>query len=916
MRSCLEQAWSGSSAVLVIVGDPGIGKTTMLAQARLAAPGTVLATTGIESETDIAYGNLADVFRSHDAQLSAIPERQADALASVFALGPSKPADRFTVATATLNLLGAIAGDGPLLVTVDDAQWIDPASFQALLYAANRIDVSGVMIVFAVRSRQPAGAQLSRFPTLSLDGLGAADARQLLAEAGVPGLSEASTSRLVEESGGNPLALLTLPATMPADDLALWALSAEPLPISSVLEDAFCGNITTLPAPTREALLMLAIRGAGPGKHTPAWSEAELSLDDLDPAEEAGLIIYRQGRPEFRHPLIRAAAYRVPTSGARRRAHLRAAALLESSTSPQALERRAGHLVAAGTAADESLAAMFQATADQELALGNFTVSGKLYQRSADLTPDPNVGMRRMLLAANALRVAGAIDESCGLLAEAATRGDDPALGAAIGHALSRLEVYRGSMIRGRDELLALGGAAAARSPEQAADILSDAALASTVIGDMETARTSAQRAMDLATHPGSSPPLQVSATSAMVSALSGDPGGARTLLVPRTDEIDSVDPLGIDFIYQVSLELSLSHFAIEEADRSRVLLERAVGGARERGATGVLPFRLGSLARVEFWQGHWATALATAHEALRLADETGWISERTSSLATLARIEALTGHHDECRSHAWEAITAAEDAGAGTYAALGFVAYGLLEFTQQNSAAAIEQFEKVAAFADETGFARSPVMWWSSDLIECYVAEGMLDAARHELAKLQLAASGPAMPTTAAVAARCRALLEPEAFERHMADAMELHALGDMPFERARTELLIGGHLRRHNQPSKARPVLTSALSTFDRLGAVDWASRARDQLEAAGVRIRRSTNGLDELTPQELQVALAVARGMSNKEVAGQLFLSVKTVEFHLSHVFHKLGVNRRSRLAGLVARHEAWQGPRVTT
>ena len=901
----MDSARSGASSVLVIEGDPGIGKSTMLAEARASAAGTTLSTTGIDGESDIAYGNLADVFRGHYDHLAAIPERQADALASVFAIGPSKPADRFTVASATLNLLGSIAADGPLLVTVDDTQWVDPASFQALLFTANRLGEVGAVLLFAVRARQPAGQQLSRFPNLALDGLDAAAARQLLAESGVPAMSEASTSRLVEESGGNPLALLTLPTTMPADDLALWALSAEPLPIGSVLEEAFCGNITSLPQLTRQALLMLAILGSERALHAPVIPE--LSLDDLDPAEEAGLIVYRHGRPEFRHPLIRAAAYRVASSTARRRAHLQAARILESATSPQALERRAGHLVAAGTAADESLASTFQAAAEHELATGNFTVAGKLYQRSADLTPAANVAMRRMLLAANALRLAGAIDEARGLLGDAASRGDDPGLRIAIAYALSRLEVYRGAMIQGRDELLRLGSSAAGVSPRLAADILSDAALASTVIGDMRTARSAAGRAMALVDDTGSQPPLQVAAVGALVNALSGDPGATRALLEPRTSEIDTVDPLGIDFVYQVTLELSLAHFAVEESDRSRVLLERAIQGARERSATGVLPFRLGSLARVEFWQGRWATALATVHEALRLADETGWVSERPSSLATLARIEALTGHHEECRTHAREAIEAAGGAGAGTYLALGHVARGLSELTSENPTAAIVHFERVAAFADENGFARCPVMWWSSDLIECYVAAGMIEQAREELAKLEVAAAGASMPTTAAVAARCRGLLSPVAFESHLTEALRLHGLGDMPFEQARTELLLGGHLRRHHQPGPARPLLAAALATFERLGAVDWANRARHQLEATGLRIRRTSNGLSDLTPQELQVALAVARGLSNKEVAGHLFLSVKTVEFHLSHVFQKLGVNRRTRLSALVARHE---------
>ncbi len=907
LTSYLADARTGTSSVLVLNGDPGIGKSALLAQARQAAQGVVLSTAGVETESDIAYVNLADVFRHHYSFLKSIPNRQADALASVFAIGPSKPADRFTVAAATLNLLAAIAADGPVLVTIDDAQWLDQASFGALMFAGNRLEAEGIVLMFAVRSVQPAAQLLSRYPTLMLSGLDSSAARALVSRAGPISMSEASTSRLIEESGGNPLALLTLPAAMKPDDFAMWALGAEPLPISSVVEDAFCGSIRVLPNSTRRALCLLAImESSGIAQHFRSALEAERrNADDLDPAEDAGLIVYHLGQPEFRHPLVRAAAYRTSSSAERRRAHLRAAQMLADSTSSTVLERRAWHLVAARTAPNEALAQTFQIAADKEFAAANFTVAGKLYKRSSELTPAGNTAMRRMLQAANALRLAGAIDEVQLLLRDAMTLGDDPELQAAINYALYRRQAYAGAMIEGRDGLLKTGAAAAQRHPAQAAQILGDAALASVVIGDLPAARTTAEQAMRLAADPGREPALAVAAVNAMVKAVTGDPVAARGLIHHRAAEIDALDPLGIDFGYQVPLLLSVAHLVSEEADRARIVLSRAVEGARERSAVGILPFRLSSLARIEFWQGRWASALALVHEALRLADDTGWATERPSNLATLARIEAVTGHLDESRAHAMEAIAASETVGSRTYLAFAQIALGVLEFTAGKSAIAISHFGDVSAFCDEVGYSNSPLMWWSSDLLECYVSEGMDDAAWHELSRLEKAAANPSMPTTAAVAARSRALLEPAAFDEHMTEALRLHSIGDMPFEQARTELMVGQHLRRHNQPSNARSRLNAALVRFERLGAPDWANRARSELQATGVRIPQpAAAGLTMLTPQELQVALAVAGGHSNREVAGLLFLSTKTVEFHLSNVFHKLGINRRTRLATMVA------------
>ncbi len=901
----LAEASGGGSSVIVLVGDPGIGKSALLADTRRRANRTVLSTVGLEGETGIAYVNLADLFRHQLDALDRIPDRQAAALASVMAVGPSSPADRFSVSAATMNLLAAIAEDGPVLVTIDDAQWLDSASFDALLFVAHRLEAEGVLLAFAVRAGHDATNRLSRFRRLQLNGLDTASARALLSGDGNDAISDPSLARLVEESGGNPLALLTLPTMLGPDDLALWALGSDPLPIGSVLQDAFTESIRGLPDATRRALLMLAVIGSDAAHQLRPTLETEgLRLEDLDFAEDVGLVSYHHGRPEFRHPLIRSAVYQSATSRERRSAHRRAAQLLEHA-GPAMLERRGWHLVAGGAAADDAIADTFAAAAEQELNAANFTVAGKLFERSAQLTPDSRTAMGRMLLAANALRLSGAIDECRTLMQDALELNSDPRLTVAVSHAFCRLEVWRGSMVAGRDGLLETARKAEAVGVPETADVFGDTALASMVIGDMATARAAAERSLEVAL--GDVPPLQVAAIAAMVNALSGRPVEARRLLANRVREIDGIDPLGVEFHYQLTLALSITYQCLEELDRAAELLERAVDGARACSALGVLPFRLGNLARIEFWRGQWTRSRALVHEALRLASATGWVSERPSSLSTLARLEAVAGQWDEGRAHALEAITAATAAGAHTYRCLGLSALGLVELSAGRPAQAIEHFVQIGQFADQEGFTNSPVLWWSSDLIECLVLDGRGEEADHELRRLDREAAVSGLPTVAAVAERCHALVQPSAFADHIFRSLSLHKLAGTPFETARTELHAGGYLRRHGQPRQARQFLTSALSVFDRLGAVAWAERARHELEAAGVRAREPQAGLTALSPQELQVALVVARGLSNREVAAQLFLSTKTIEFHLRNTYSKLGIGRRAQLAALVARHD---------
>jgi DNA-binding CsgD family transcriptional regulator len=278
-----------------------------------------------------------------------------------------------------------------------------------------------------------------------------------------------------------------------------------------------------------------------------------------------------------------------------------------------------------------------------------------------------------------------------------------------------------------------------------------------------------------------------------------------------------------------------------------------------------------------------------------------------------MARVEAAMGLVEDCRTHAREADLAAQARGTRPYSMHARVALGLLSLTLGDDAAAVEQLEEVDHFAEETGLRDTPLLGWSGDLLEAYVRQHRTVDATRVLVRLEAGVDPAQRPAAAAVLARSRALVRPTEWEEHLVEALRLHQLRVMPFEQARTQLLLGAHLRRQRHRGDARPHLAAALETFERLGAAPWAERARLELGAAGVAVTARRTDLTILTPQEFQVAQNVARGLSNREVAAAMFLSVKTVEYHLGNVFHKLGIRRRSQLAVLVAHGEP-AGPGV--
>lgn len=914
--AALEAGRNGASRVLLITGEPGVGKSALLEDARgQAGDALVLSTVGAETESDIAYANLADICRPVLDRLDQLPARQAEALSAALALGNVRAGDRFAVAAATLSLLGVVATDQPVAVIVDDAQWVDYFSGVALAFAANRLDVEAVTLLVGMRAggNSPL-ASVRGLSHLQLAGLDEPAARELLRSRGQR-LGSAVTGRLVAEAGGNPLALLELPKMLTPEELAIWSSGLDPIPIDSRLQEAFRERVRDLSDETQEALLLLATLGSLPYDVVErSMRAAGLPVAALEEAEVAGLLVDLDGRLQFRHPLIRAAVYHHSPHLRRRRAHLLVAGALEHSDLPSALERRSWHLVAAGGSADDAVADALADAAEDELSLSNFVVSSKLFERSAQLSSNPELLAPRLLRAADCARMAGAIESAQSLLGRASEVATKPEVTVAVQYYLWRIEMWRGSPRLGRDKLTELAELVAPFNEEVAGRMFSDAALASMETGDVATASELSDRAMELVSGTTETP-LSAVAVNALVQALQGK-SAARDLLRRHAARFDNLDPLSFSKPStdrasandQLSLVASLAHLALEEPNRAAELLDPAVAEARHASAVGVLPFRLGRLAWVQFWQGRWTTARATASEAAQLADDTGWLAEKPNSLAVMARIEAAMGLIDDCRRHAREADDLATERGTAPYSAYSRAALGLLEFSLGHDAAAVDHFEHVAEFAERTGLRDSPLMWWSGDLIEAYARQGRLADAARTLERLKTGLSDANRPVAASVLARSCALLDPDAAEAHLMEALEVTNGSSMPFERARTELLLGVHLRRQRRQRTSQQHLQSALATFERLGAAPWRRQAQAELEAAGVRLADDRRpDLTQLTPQEFQVAQNVSQGMSNREIAAAMFLSVKTVEYHLGHAFHKLGVHRRAQLAILMAQHD---------
>ena len=901
LAALLDQAREGQSASLVLHGEAGIGKSTLLDEAVAAATGfRVLRARGYESESDIAYAGLLDLLMPLFDLVDRIPTAQAGALRGALAIDDPTPSAPFAVPAAVLSLLSLAAEEQPVLAIVDDVHWLDAASLDALLFVARRLSAEGIVLLLGARDGEGLDPEGLGLPRLGVTGLDAGSARSLLSERNA-GLPSPVAEQLLDTAAGNPLAIIEIPTALSSAQLSGREPLPAPLPVGTSVETAFHRQLQDVAPETRRALVVISAMESGRVDlcHA-AMDHLGIPREALGPAEDAGLVHYEAGRIDLRHPLLRAAVYHGATPPERRAAHEALAVVAPDS------RRRAWHMAIAAVAPDENVAEALEAAGHDARGRGASAAAASAFARAAELSVDEHRRARRELEGALDFTIAGQFERALSLIDAAFPRAaDDPILQADLRRARGHVELRRGAPQRAFELLEAEARRVAPDDPIRAALTLLEASVAHMMTGDMQALEETARRALALAE--GKLPPLEVAATLII---------GETLLALGRTEEGDPMieqagpllyegDPLsGLPEIIGMAGQASVW---IERFDRAEIILDRLVNAAREASAVGVLIYPLAARSHLDFRRGRWQAAYADAAESVELARETGQIGLMAHSLTALARVESAMGRHEEAQAHGRESLELCRALGSDAIRVYALAAIAFDDLIRGRIESAVELLDEAHDLADRLHMDEPGLVQWPPDHVEALARAGMPDRAQVSLDRFAAHAEATQRRWALAAAERCRGILAGAGdFAPHFERALALHEGDQQPFERARTQLAFAERLRRARQRADARPHLTSALETFEKLGARPWAQRAREELEATGgpTGPRADAPGSDDLTPGELKIALLVAQGLTNREVAAALFLSPKTVEHHLSSIYRKLDVRSRTQLARLFA------------
>jgi DNA-binding CsgD family transcriptional regulator len=885
----------GQSGVLVLLGEVGIGKSSLLEEAAGSATGMrLLRATGTESEAEVPFGGLLQLLRPALVHLDRIPGPQADALAAALALRPGTGGDRFAVGAATLSLLSRFAEDQPVGLLVDDAHLLDLASAQALVFAARRLTADPVLLLAAVREGHDSPMTGAGLPVLHVGGLSPAASGDLVTAARSR-LGPAAASRLYEATGGNPLALLEL-----ADDADLLeALPPEaPVPVPARLAGVFARRADQLSAPARTALLTAAAAGGDLALIARACALLGVDAAALEEAETADLLSVAGGAVTFRHNLVRSAVWSEASPGARRAVHSAVAAALPDSD----VDRRAWHLGEAALGPDDRTAHLLDAAAVRARERGAHAVAATGFERAARLSPDPADAAERLVSAAESAWRAGAADSANALLTRASGLPRPPVLRIRTSGLRGTVAARTGSVERARDELVAAAEESAGTDPDAAVLLLADAIQACFFLADTAGVAAAAARIDALVGRATTEPARWLAdVAGGLAGVLTGHGGPERIRRALRL--VDPEGPLTRE--PRLAPCLVLGVLFLRESGTGRGLVASVVDALRERSDLGVLPLLLFLVARDQATQDRWDTAEADYAEGIALARETGATSDLAACLAGLAWLEARQGRETACREHAAEAAGISGPRHLALFRVWSLAALGDLELGLGRPGSALVHYERLDALLDGLGLDDvdlSP----APELAETLLRLGRGEEARAHAIAYAGRAAAKGQPWALARAARTLGLTcDDDATDQHFTEAIEHHRRTLDPFEQARARLSYGARLRRARRRIEAREQLRAALATFDGLGAAPWAEQAAAELRATGETAhRRPTSTAAELTPQELRIATMLAGGRTTREAAAALFLSPKTVEYHLRHVYIKLGVTSRAELAHTLA------------
>jgi DNA-binding CsgD family transcriptional regulator len=902
----LDGARAGRGGGLLLSGEPGIGKSTLLAYARDRAPDArVLAASGAAAETGLGYGVLQQLLRDVRDLTGRLPRPQADALAVALGERDGDPPDPFLVSLAALSLLSEAAAGQTTLCLVDDLHWADQPSAGALSFAARRVAAEPVVLLASSRDRP---REQTALPVRVVAGLDPAAACAFLDErfAMAPAVRDA----LIGAAAGNPLALTELSEHLTAAQLAGTAPLPDPLPLPGELERVFAARITELEPRARTMALVCAAAGSA-DLVTILRAAAALGVpgDALD--ELGGLVRADAATVVFRHPLVRSAAYYAATAGDRRAAHR----ALAEGLAP-ASDRRAWHLAAAATGPDEAAAGALESSAERTLRRSGYAAAADALERAARLSASPHGQLRRLAAAADAAWRGGDAARTAALLDRAERIGargapssaHEAGVGLRLRYLRGLIELRSGTPGDGLSILVPAASQALTADPHLAVAMLAAAGECAFQAGDSQASQEVARLMAKLPADTDPRDVLLAGLYRSVSPITAGQRPGPRDIALDELERIDDPDLLA----RAGGMAYGLGEFAL-----ARRLRRDAVARARALGAAGTLAWALRSLTMDELSYDRYAWAEAYGTEGEQLAAETGQPNLACQHRALLAQVAAARGAAEQARRLAADVL--AESAGRGLRgtAAIARTALVQVELAAGRPDEALTHLEKLWSPATVRGLARHVI----PDLVEAAVRSGRDSLAAERLPAYLTWASGAGTPEAHALAARCRALLaDPADADELFAEALRWHAETDRPLETARTALLYGEHLRRTRRRVVAREQLRSALDTFTSIGAGLWAARAEAELRATGESVRSrasesspsavtsrsaaaSPSAAASLTAQELQVARLVSEGLTNRDVAAQLFISPRTVDHHLRGVYRKLGISTRTELARLL-------------
>ncbi len=880
-------------AAMVVHGAPGIGKSALLAEVSGTAADRgmlVLRTSGVQIEANLAFAGLHQLLRPVLAHIGSLPAPQRNALGAAFGTQDGPVPELFMIALATLQLLGEAAAEHPVLLIAEDAHWLDRPTADVLTFVARRVESDPIVALAAIRDGYASPLLAAGLPELRLEGLDERWAGDLL-DARCPGLASDARRRLLAAAEGNPLALTELPAALGSGSGARAAAMLEPLPLTNRLEQAFASRAADLPSVVRTLLLAMAaddscalaqvVKAAG------LISGAEPTVSDLVPAIEAHLIVVEAARntASFRHPLVRSAIYQAASLAERHAAHAALAGALAHDP-----DRRAWHRAAATVGTDQGVATELEDAAWRARRRGGTITAAVAFERAAGFTADPARRGALLLAAAEAATELGEAEMAIRLLREAGScplGSHERAYATWLGDAFSDEPVRDPARVR---LLVETAREVTASGDTRLALRLLSAAAFRSYWADLD--EPAATEILDAADHAGAAPDdpllLQIQAYAAPLAR-----GPAVLQHLGRVASPDDPEELYL---------LGIAACLAGDFHRSCSLLGASAATLREQGRLRFLTHVLTARAWTATMTSDFRIAIPAAEEASRLAAETAqplWQAGVWTAQAALAALRGEQATVEDLTTRVEEVML---PVGAAEPLSLVQYARGLLALGQGRHDDAYLQLSRIYDPGDPAHDRRNSC-GAIGDLAEAAARSGHSDHARDVLGRLQPLREQT--PWFRLVMRYADAMLASDGeAEATFRDALSLD-LSAWPFARARLQLAYGEWLRRQRRTADSRGPLRAARDAFDALGTAPWGDRARRELRASGERGRRRPEAIDQLSPQELQIAELAAEGLTNREIGERLYLSHRTIETHLYRVFPKVGITSRAQLKSVIDR-----------